>query len=243
MKKRSIFWGILFVLGGLFIVLNAIGIGTGFGVIHVLGTIVLVGISVMSFFDLNFFGGLIPLPFIAYIWRNELGIPDMNLWLLVLAAVAISIGLSAIFGRMIRDRFRKHFGERRWHSFREGPVPEFGRSTSSEDNADTISVDASFSEQIKYARSENLKRADVRVEFGSVKVYFDQCNPDPAGLVINVDCRFGSAVLFVPRTWNIDNQTNVFAGNVEGATLSSGDYQKVTLTGNVYFGDVKVVFI
>lgn len=242
MKKRSIVWGILFVLGGLLLILNALGIGTQYGLVPILGSILLIGVSITCFFDLNFVVGMIPLPIIAYLWRNELGIPEMNLWLMILASVIIGIGLTAIFGKALRERFQHRFSKPHFEGcFQEGQ----SQSTQNEysDTDDHLVVNVSFGEQIKYARSTSLKTANVRAEFGSVKVYFDQCTPDPEGLKINVDCHFGGVVLFVPRLWNIDNQVNVFAGNVEGATMSSGDFQKVLLTGEVRFGDVKIVYI
>ena len=242
MRKRSIVWGILLVMGGILLVLNGLGIGTEYGLVPILGSVLLAGISITCFIDLNFIIGMIPLPIIAYLWRDQLGMPQMNLWLMIGASVIIGIGLSAIFGNKMRERFRQRFADRHPDGFfREGPCVNAGAGTSDAD--DNLVVSVSFGEQIKYAKSTSLKTATVRSEFGNVKVYFDQCIPDPEGLKIYVDCRFGGVVLYVPRTWNIDNQVNGFAGNVDGATMSSGDYQKVTLSGDLRFGEVKIVYI
>ena len=243
MKKRSIVWGILFVLGGLLLILNAMGIGTQYGLVPILGSVLLAGISITCFLDLNFIIGMIPLPIIAYLWRDQLGIPEMNLWLMIGAAVIIGIGLTSIFGKALRERFQRHFAQRHPDGFFREGCSYTDASTATSDSDDNLIVNVSFSEQIKYAKSTNLKTATVRTEFGSAKVYFDQCMPDPEGLSIQVDCRFGGVVLYVPRTWNIDNQVNVFAGNVEGASMASGDYQKVLLTGDLRFGEVKIVYV
>lgn len=242
MRKRSIVWGILFVLGGVLLVLNGLGIGTDYGLVPILGSVLLAGISITCFIDLNFIIGVIPLPIIAYLWRDQLGIPQMNLWLMIGAAVIIGIGLTVIFGKTMRERFQRRFTDRHPDGFfREGSCVNAGTATSDAD--DNLVVSVSFGEQIKYAKSTSLKTATVRSEFGNVKVYFDQCIPDPQGLKILVDCRFAGVVLYVPRTWNIDNQVSVFAGNVEGATMSGGDYQKVTLSGEIRFGEVKIVYV
>ena len=58
MRKRSIVWGILFVLGGVLLVLNGLGIGTDYGLVPILGSVLLAGISITCFIDLNFIIGV-----------------------------------------------------------------------------------------------------------------------------------------------------------------------------------------
>jgi len=246
MKRHSIFWGGILLGSGVLLVLYALGIGSQFALVPVIGSLLLLAVSISSFAELNFIFGLLPLPIIAYLWRDRLGIADMNLWLLLLAAFLLGIGLSSIFWR-----FKKNKYQDRWHHGYHGRHGRYGRrgdwssssTTTSEDENEVVVVDATFGEQIKYVRSTNLKKVQISSSFSSVKVYFDGCTVSPEGLTIMVDCNFSGIVLNIPRTWNIDNQTRSAFGSVEGAILSSGDYTQVTLIGDVHFGGVKINYL
>src|SRR5665647_2440484 len=103
MRKHSIFWGIILFGGGALLLLNGLGLDLGlgqgneYGVVPLLGSVLLLAISIVSIIDLNFVIGFVPLSIIAYIWRAKIGVPDMNLWLVLLASALLGIGLSRIF--------------------------------------------------------------------------------------------------------------------------------------------------
>jgi len=243
MKNHSIFWGILVFGGGILLLLNALGIGTAFSLVPMLGSLLLLAISVVSFARLNFVTGLLPLPIIAYLWRNQLGIQDMKLWMLLLAALLLGIGLSTIFWRARKNRmkncFHHHGDDDDWSSEKW----ESGDTITSTDDSENVSVDSTFGEHVKYVRSTNLKKVKIDSNFSSVKVYFDQCQASPEGTTIFVDCNFSGIFLYIPRTWSINNQTHVFAGSVEGASNTPGDYTQVSLVGDVNFGSVKIIYV
>lgn len=245
MKNHSIFWGIILLGGGVLLVLNALGIGTAFQLVPMLGSLLLLAISVVSFSRLNFVTGLLPLPIITYLWRDQLGLQNMNLWMLLLAALLVGIGLSSIFWRFRKKKFDDscHSGRHGHHGDWSSEDWKTGGTITSTDDSEYVDVDSSFGEHVKYVRSENLKKVKIDSNFSSVKVYFDQCKVSPEGAVINVDCNFSGVFLYVPRTWNLNNQIHVFAGSVDGATMSSGDYTPVTLIGNVNFGNVKIIYL
>lgn len=240
MRKHSIFWGIILLGGGVLLLLNALGIGTQFELVPMLGSLLLLAISVVSLVQLNFVLGFLPLAVIAYLWRDNIGLPDKNIWLVFVAALLLGIGLSSIFWKAKRARFadRHHRGDK-WGS---GDWSSTGTVTSSEDG-EFVDVDSNFGEHVKYVRSTNLKKVKIDGNFSSIKVYFDQCQISPEGVSIYVDCNFAGVVLYVPRTWNIDNQMHVFAGSVDGITISSGDNTSIALIGEVHFGEVKIVYL
>lgn len=246
MRKHSIFWGIILLGGGVLLLLNALGIGTQFELVPMLGSILLLAISVVSLVQLNFVMGFLPLSVIAYLWRDNIGLPDKNIWLVFVAALLLGIGLSSIFWKAKKARFAgRHRRGDKWGSGDKcghGDWSSAGTVTSSEDG-EFVNVDSNFGEHVKYVRSTNLKKVKIDGNFSSIKVYFDQCQISPEGATIYVDCNFAGVILYVPRTWNLDNQMHVFAGSVDGITLSTGDYTTVALIGEVHFGEVKIVYI
>ena len=246
MRKHSIFWGIILLGGGVLLLLNALGIGTQYELVPMLGSLLLLAISVASLIRLNFVMGFLPLAVISYLWRVKIGLPDKNIWLVFVAALLLGIGLSSIFWKAKRARFtaRHNHGDKwgRGDGCGHADWSSSGTVTSSEDG-EFVDVDSNFGEHVKYVRSTNLKKVKIDGNFSSIKVYFDQCQVSPEGAAINVDCNFAGVVLYVPRTWNIDNQMHVFAGSVDGISLSSTGNIAVALIGEVHFGEVKIVYL
>lgn len=240
MKKHSIFWGIITLGGGTLLLLHALGIGTSYDLVPMLGSILLAAISIVSFIDLNFIMGLLPVAGITYLWRGELGLPEMNIWLILLAALLLGIGLQSIFWKFRKARFA---GRHHHNPNIEWSSDAHVSSTTTTDDNDYVNVDSTFGEHIKYVRSTNLKKVKVDANFASIKVYFDQCQVSPDGAEIFVDCNFAGVVLYVPRSWNIDNQMHVFAGSVDGISLMSNESTRITLTGDVHFGEVKINYL
>ena len=237
MKRHSIFWGVIVIAGGVLLLLNALGIGSSFDLVPALGSLVLLAVSIASFAELNFVFGLLPLSVITFLWRDKIGIPDLQLWPILLAALLLGIGLSIIFGR-----FKKHKFEKCWEGHSHGEFTTSESITSGDEN-EFVNIESTFGEATKYIRSSNLKKVSIESSFSTTKVYFDQCQLSPEGASIYVDCNFASVILYIPRTWNIDNQAHAAFGSVDGASMSSGDFVKVTLIGEVHFGSVMINYI
>lgn len=240
MRKHSIFWAIVLLGCGVLLLLNSLNIGIGgMPTLEIVGSALLLAISISSLVELNFFFGLLPLSVILYLWRDYVGVPDMRLWPVMLGAGLLGIGLSMIFGR-----FRKN--GKKWFQFHahspNGDWAPTGAVTSTDEN-ERVVVESSFGEHVKYVRSSNLKSVKADANFSSIKIYFDQCTISPEGVQIEVEANFAGVFLYIPRKWNIDNRIKVFAGAVEGASNPSGDYTTVLLTGECNFASVKIIYL
>ena len=233
MKNYRIFWGIMALLGGVLLLLHLFNIGTAIELIPKLGSVILLAVSITGFVSRNFFSGLLPVSGILYLWRDQIGLPDLNLWLLLAAAALLAAGLSAIFGKW------RHTG-RHFNCFSATD----SHSTMS-DSDEFVSIDSNFSGEARYIRSVNLKQIRIESNFSGIKVYFDQCRLHPDGLTIIMDSNFSGVTLFVPKNWQIIEQCSIFAGSVnkEGLRSDTGESVPVTLTGEVNFGEVKIIYI
>ncbi len=240
MRKHSIFWAIVLLSCGGLLLLNSLNIGIGdMPTLEIVGSVLLLAISISSLVELNFFFGLLPLSVILYLWRDYVGVPDMRLWPVMLGAGLLGIGLSMIFGR-----FRKN-GKNWFHCRFNSPNGDWSptNTVTSTDENETVVVESTFGEHVKYVRSTNLKNVKAEANFSSIKIYFDQCMLSPEGAQINVEANFAGVFLYIPRTWNIDNRMKVFAGSVEGASNASGDFKTVLLTGECNFANVKIIYL
>ena len=232
MKMRKVLWGLLIIGAGLMLLLNALGVGEEYDVVRIIGSCILLGIAVTSVAKFEWILFFIPLAVIAYLWRIQLGFADLNIGLLLGAAVLLGIGLSIIVHK--RNHF-KHVDVKH---------DEWGKTEETLNENESVSVDASLGEHIKYIHAGNLKKAQIKSNFASVKVYFDQCQVSSEGLQIIVNSNFSETVLNVPKGWTFDNQVNCFAGavtNVSDKTADGGIH--VLLTGSVNFAELKVNYI
>ena len=104
-------------------------------------------------------------------------------------------------------------------------------------------VSVSFGENSRYLHATALKTARLNCKFGSLSVYFDQAQLHPDGADVFVDCSFGATELYVPRHWNIINNTSCTLGAAEIDNNRSDTVSNpptLTIHGNVSFGALEV---
>ncbi|MDD2458194.1 MAG: hypothetical protein PHQ83_06790 [Eubacteriales bacterium] len=226
---EKILWPTLILGSGILLLLKAFGIGEEFGTFRVIGSLILLGLSLASLIRYQFFTFLVPLSLIAYLWRVQLGIADMDVKLLLGAALLLSIGLSLLFRRKTKPH---------WHSDHSDT---WTKSEEILNENETVTIDASFSEQTKYIHASNLKKVQISCNFASAKVYFDQCQVSPEGLEINLNVHFAGVVLMIPANWRIQSHASVFAAEINDETRQGPDVvYLVRLTGSVNFAEVKI---
>lgn len=232
----KLFWGLLIICGAGALLLNGLGIDiiSSLPVVRIIGSILLLAMAISSLAHFRFVLFFVPLTFIAYIWRTELGIqPDnFHLWPVLGAAVLLGIGLSVIFHR------KNHY-----HVTVDGSN-NMGSTTETLNENEFVNIDAGWGDHIKYVHADNLKQANIKSSFAQTKVYFDECKVSPEGLSINVNASFTELVLNVPRTWVITTRTSTFAGHTENRqpARSEGSIE-VSLTGTVNFAELRINYV
>ncbi len=232
MKTSNILWGLFFLGGGIALLLWSLGIGQEYEMVRIIVSALLLGLALVSFIRFRFFLSLVPIAFIVYIWQEQLGLEDINLWLLILAVAILSIGLSTIFRKKPNFQKKKKKGKG-W----------IGSENILNDN-EFASIETSFGEQTKYIHASNLKRVNIGSNFGSIKVYFDQCKISEEGLIINVSANFSDVVLTMPRDWKVINHVNAFAASVKEKDEFPVDVRTlVELHGSLNFAELKVKYI
>ena len=238
MKKKEVFWGLLLILAAVLIIVDQFGLFTGVSMFEIIATVILGGIIIKSIQKINFWGVLFPLALICIMYADEWNITKFTPWPALLTALLCSMGLSIMFHRSYTwgGNYSHHGYSHHDHAF-SGKVV-------SEQNDNVINCSTSFGTSIKYVKSENFERADIKCSFGEVKVYFDNALIPSGKADIYLDVSFGEAVLYIPKNWKIINNVQVFLGDMEHR---SGDIDvnspEVTIHGNISFGDTKVIFV
>jgi len=232
MKKESIFWGVLFILAGIFLIISKLGYFPDVNVFSLLLTVFLVVVIVKSLPRLNFSGILFPIAFICIIYDKQLGITAITPWTVLMAALLGSIGLSMIFHKHIKWINHNHKCED--YKFEKIDVEDESH----------VGFKNSFGASIKYINTDKFEQADFNCSFGAMKVYFDNAIMSNENAIVRINASFSGIELYIPKTWNVDVKTNVFLGSVdEKNSNNKTTTNNLTLVGDVSFSGIEIIYI
>jgi hypothetical protein len=226
---KKVFWGLFFIVAGIFVVINQLGYYTNIGLFSLFCTILIIPILIQSIFKVNFAGILFSLAFLCIIYREPLNLESITPIPVLLAALLGSIGLSIIF-----DKHHIWINHRKEH---------FDQVINGVDTNE-VNFSVSFGSSIKYVNSDDFKMANLRSSFGSMVVYFDNAKIKGDNATINLDVSFSGVELYIPKEWKVVNKVNVSLGGVEEKNTHGSKQEKtITLTGNVNLSGVEIIFI
>ncbi|NSA04661.1 putative membrane protein [Clostridium beijerinckii] len=182
--------------------------------------------------NLNFSGILFPIAFICIIYARQLGITAITPWTVLMAALFGSIGLSMIFHKHVNWIHHNHVHED--YKFEKIDIEDEGN----------IIFRNSFGACIKYINTNEFEQADLNCSFGAMKVYFDNAVMSSENAIVRVNASFSGVELYIPRTWKVDNKTNVFLGSVDEKNRNNErSTNTLTLVGDVSFSGVEIIYI
>ena len=234
-KGKNIFWGLLFILGAVFILINRLGYFEGISIVTVIFTIIIAGALIDGIFHRSFGGILFSLAFLCILYDDLLGIENLTPWPVLAAALCGTIGLNMIFKEKKRNwKCEKHF---EWDN-------ETYKDIIDEESDEWVRCEVSFSSATKYINSTNFKKADLESSFGSLMVYFDNAILDGGRAAVSVDVSFGDMKLYIPKSWKVVmNLDSSFGGCKEHGTCSMGDENVLMINGDVSFGALEIYYI
>lgn len=235
MKKRhnNWFWGVFFVLAAIVIIASQVTSFAVLGFWSILAAVLLAAVFIQSLIHLNFFGVFLSLALGYILFQYPLELYIISPWLLILAAVLLSIGFHSIFRSRPKSSASPNRRDDNYRTIEDV-----------DDNNPYIKV--SFGSASKYLHGDCLKGGQFYCSFGALELYFDQVTPDPSGAEVFLDCHCGSITLFVPRTWRIVDKLHSSLGSVkdEASRAAPGDNAPViTLTGDVSLGSVEIQYV
>lgn len=232
MKDKNIFWGILFILGAIGLVIGKMGFLSDVNAFSLGFSVILVTIMIDSLFRLNYAGILFPIAFLCIIFDKQLGITALTPWTVLIAALFGSIGLSMIFPKKNKF-FKKNID---W-STKKG-------ETIFDENEGTIRISSSFSGGTKFINTDKFESAIISSRFSGLEVYFDNAVMANDTAVLKLDVSFSGIELYVPRNWNVENRTNTFLGEIENNRHGNTVYTNtLIITGDISLSGIEVHYI
>ena len=248
MKFKNAFWGLLFILAGVLVVVGQV---TSFATLSfwtVLGAIVFSAGVITNLVKLNFTGTLFSAALLYIVLQKPLHFFYIAPWVLMLAAVLAGAGLSMIFRR------RPRYDHNCYTCIESGEVGDYPSHDGSHNNMTTEENDddnrpfckVSFGGTTRYLRSTALEYGQFYASFGAMGIYLDQAQLAPQGAEIFCDASFSAIKLYVPRNWKVVDQINTSMGGVDNDTRMAQpdpNLPVLTLTGNAQFGAIEVKYV
>lgn len=232
MKKERIIWGLLFIIGGIFLIVKNLGFLSDVNIFSLLLSVFLVYVIVKSIVKLNFVGILFPLAFLFMIYDEPLGFPKLSPLILLLSATLASIGFSIIFKK---DNFKYN----KLISYNDNNIIEYDFEDESH-----IKQKTSFGSSVRYINSNNFINANLNCSFGAMSVYFNNSKMQNETAVINLNASFSGVELYIPKEWEVEDKTNSSFSGIEVHNRS--DLEKTNtliLVGDITFSGVEIFYV
>lgn len=235
-QGRKIFWGIIFIIGALALLVVKLGYLEGIGFWSILFTIVLFGILVDGIISRSFGQILFPLAFLIIVHDEFLGLEAITPWPVLGAALLGTIGLSILFPN---QGWKKHMDVK---SKMKGK--HMGISDEDVLEGEQIWFSNSFGESVKYLSGQEISRVQLKNSFGEMVIYFDGALLKNGAAEVYVETSFGETVLYIPKEWTVINDLKAVFGesDEQGPHMSDGS-ATLHIYGNVSFGECEIRYL
>ncbi len=210
----------------------------GVSVVGIIIAFIMAIAVVQNIIELNYGGIFIPLAIIACIFDKPLGIEAITPWIVIIAAILLTIAFEMIFPKKKHGWHNKHS---HWGK------DKFTEESSENENGSYIMHSSRFGSSTKYIRSQNLEQADLSSQFGELSVFFDQAQAPTGKVTIYVNASFGEMDIYIPKTWNVHNKVSTAFGDCDDrcsqfCEITENQIQ-CYIEGNVSFGELKLIRI
>lgn len=232
-KSKNIFWGIIFILGAVILIVGQMGFGEGIGFWKILATLVLAGILVDGIRDRSYGRILFPIAFLIIVYDEFLGLEAITPGPVLGAALLATIGLEFLFPQKKRGHYMNIVkGEK------EDP---FGENVLS---GEEICFSNTFGESVKYLSGKEISLVELENCFGSLNVFFDKAVLKNGEANVYVKNSFGSTVLYIPSEWRTVMNVDTTFGEVDekGHSNPTGDII-LHIHGKVCFGELQIHYL
>ncbi len=229
MKKDNVFWGVILLLAAAYIIINNLGFMQDINVIRLAVAVICVLVFCKSLLKMQFGGMLFSLAILLILFDEQLGIEAITPWPVLCAAALGSIGLDMIFGKSVSTH---------------RPVKKKGQMNEAEADyisGEDIMLSGMFNGLKKTISSDDFCHAFIRSRFAGMEISFDDAIIQNGSAVIDLDVLFSGVEIYIPKSWQIINETDtVFAGFEEHHGGGGTEGPKIIFRGDVKFSGVEI---
>lgn len=238
------FWGIFFLAAAALVVVNQMGILTyKLGFWAIIGSIIFALSLIDGLINRRITESVFSIAFLLMIYAQPLHITKLVPWTILLAAVLISIGLGIIF----RNRFHTvAYANKKIKDFRnkrESISDHIFTDTVSNDKGAHVVIDQTFSDTSRYIHSKELETIDVNGKMGDINIYLDDAQAAGNTVVMNLNITMTDLNIFLPLSWQIDNNLGTSLGELEIDGTSNGVGPTLLLQGHASLSDIDIKYV
>ncbi len=203
-KKKSVFYGIAFILVALAILGQGMGL---FGSIPLVKVILTACMGVWAITDLILYRQFLrPLVFIGIIlclFKSEIGMQNLNYFMIMLTTVLLGIGLEMIFHAGKTHIFRSGNSLKKFTDPLTGRVSLEDEEGNYSNGNGVISIDSDMRPFTAYLTDEEIQVLNIDSGMGPVTVYVGEgCKLLP-GAVANIDSGMSPVDVYFPASWRL----------------------------------------
>lgn len=232
------FWGLLFILAAVGLILNQFHFWPNvynISIVSVVFTLFFFWMFIQGLQHKNFFAIIFALAFLLIQYNKIFSFFPIKPSAILGAALLASIGFSMLFPKKQNSYMYGNYNQNN---------TDDGKKNFESNTGNVLHFKNTFGSSIKYANTDSFEYAALENNFGELKVYFDNAIIHKGIADININNNFGSMVLFVPKTWNVELHTKAsFAGVREQGMKDSQDAPILRIYGQVSFGELLIVYI
>lgn len=234
---KSVFWGVLLLLGAAALVVGRLGYLEGVGVWSILFSVCLAGFLINGIVNRSFGEILFALAFLIIVNDKLLNLEAITPWPVLGAALLGTIGLNLLFPRFKKKG--RHIHVKVNGEDYDGKTPVFEEKWS----GDSVSYENAFGEAVKYLSGE-ISHVNAENSFGSMQIYFTDATPKGGSATIDLETAFGSMVLYVPASWKVVLSTeNAFGSTKEQGSCNPEGTTVLYVKGDVAFGSLRIRYV
>lgn len=246
--KRNYFWGIIFICLAIASLAYAFGFHIDSRVAKLIVSAGLILMIIVSLSRRNFFLTFVLLAVVINLNSEWLGLSDLSIGALYVAAVLFAIGFNVLFGnnRQYIRNTRYQNGEAAEQSDQDQDEQHDQNNTYEYAETNSYSYTNRFGEATKFIQGKDLKIVNLTSDFGQLSVYFDKADFAKEGANIYCGASFGAMTLYIPRKYEVADELTATLGNIKtNIDNTPKDEEAITLTlkGNVTLGEIQIIRI
>jgi len=231
-------WGTFMLLAAVFILVNQFDGFESLSIGSIIAGALAAAFLVQCISQMSFSAIPIPLAVLYIVFQNHFGLPYMQPWMLILAAVFAAIGLSVL----IPGKYSKHIGAINFECNSDDDTFCAKNGEACDDNNPIIN--ANFTGISRYIHANALETVRINCNFGGLELFLDQATLSPNGAEIYCNCKFGGVVIVAPKSWRVVDKLNCTLGGVENKNRHSTaeDAPVLTILGDITVGGVEIKY-
>jgi len=260
-RKANIIWGLFFLAGAAFIILNLLGIFEHRSITTwtIIWSVILAAVLVHSLIDLSWGGIWFSAALGVLVWRNIIFPPSYeyvynsagnlvrrsvahsnspSFWVLMAIALLLTIACSFLFKGVSKKKgFSMNLNF-------DGVGDIVNNAINGALEGDQLSACQTFAATTKHISTQNFQHAKFENQLGSMELFFTDATLHPDGAVLEVVNKAGNMEIYVPRSWNIIDELQNYLGNCETPPSTWIDgAPALTIRGTNRMGNMEVHLI